>query len=90
MLPMLLVLGSPARATAPGERPSPQDAPSTIGTATMLPDGTVVLQLRAGGPGGAQGDARLRYAPADPRYRVVRDHLPTLRPGRTVPVPPFP
>ena len=56
----------------------------------MLPDGTIVLQLRAGGPGGTQGDAQLRYPPADPRYLAVRDHLPTLRPGRTVPVPPFP
>ena len=90
LLPMLLVLGFPARAAAPGERPSSTGEPSTIGTATMLPDGAIVLQLRAGGPGGAQGDAQLRHAPADPCYRAVRDHLPALRPDRTVPVPPFP
>ena len=60
-----------------------------IGTATMLDDGTILLHLRAEGPGGVFGDALLRYAPTDPRYGTVRDHLPTLRPGATLDVPPF-
>jgi len=55
----------------------------------MLDDGTILLQLRAKSPD-ALGDALLRYAPADPHYRTVRDHLPGLRPGGTVDVPPFP
>ena len=63
-------------------------ATDPIGTATMLDDGTILLQLRAEAPG-VLGDALLRYAPAHPHYGTVRDHLPTLRPGETVTVPPF-
>ena len=55
----------------------------------MLEDGTVLLQLRATGPGGILGDALLRYPPSDPNYATVRTHLPALRPGGSVPVPPF-
>ena len=55
----------------------------------MLDDGTILLQLRARSPD-ALGDALLRYAPTDPHYGTVRDHLPALRPHGTVPVPPFP
>jgi hypothetical protein len=64
-------------------------APASIGSATMETDGTIVLHLRAESPG-AVGDGLLRYPPSDQRYRTVRDHLPGLRPGRTVPVAPFP
>lgn len=67
----------------------PADAAPSIGTATMLGDGTVLLQLRATGPGGMVGDALLRYPTSDPNYAAVRAHLPALRPGRSVPVPPF-
>lgn len=63
-------------------------ATDPIGTATMLDDGTILLQLRAEAPG-VLGDALLRYAPADPHYGAVRDHLPALRPGATVAVPLF-
>ena len=56
----------------------------------MLADWTILLQLRAEWPGGGLGDAQLRYAPGDPHYRVVREHLPALQPGGTVLVPPFP
>lgn len=68
--------------------PAEADVTSS-GVATMLDDGTVLLQLRAGGPGGIIGDALLRYPPSDPNYAAVRAHLPTLRPGHPVPVPPF-
>jgi len=63
--------------------------PDSIGTATMLPDRTIVLDLRAEGPGGLIGDARLIYRPHEPQYPAVRDHLPGLKPGVTVMVPPF-
>jgi hypothetical protein len=69
------------------ERPEAQS--DSIGIATMLPDGTIVLDLRAEGPGGMIGDARLTYRPDEPHYPAVRDHLPGLRPGMTVMVPPF-
>ena len=62
--------------------------PAPIGTATLLRDGTIVLQLRAE-TAGALGDAELRYTPTDPRYGMIRDHLPGLRVGTAILVPPF-
>ena len=103
LLPVLLLPG-PASAEHGGS-PAPQtgvppqgrtdplpgtEPVNSIGTATMLADGTILLQLRAEVPGGVLGDALLRYAPGNPDYRAVRDHLPALRPGGTVVVPPFP
>ncbi|HEY0202594.1 MAG TPA: hypothetical protein VGC15_00400 [Acetobacteraceae bacterium] len=82
-----------APAARAAEEPAPpRRAPGApmIGTATMLPDGTIVLQLRAEVPGAVLGDAQLHYPPGDPHYPAVRDHLPGLRPGRTLPVQPFP
>lgn len=73
----------------PMERSPDRSGASSIGTATMLADGTILLQLRAEGRGSI-GDALLRYPPSDVRYQAVRDHLPELRPGATVPVTPFP
>ena len=62
---------------------------SSIGTAQMLPDGTLVLDLRAEGPGGQVGDARLTYAKDHPSYAQVLEHLGGLAPGQTKPVPPW-
>lgn len=67
---------------------SPDDPPS-IGAATMETDGTVVLTLRAEGPG-TLGDATLRYPPDHPRYRAIRDHIGNIAPGEEKPVPPWP
>jgi hypothetical protein len=61
----------------------------TIGTATMMQDGTLVLQLRAMGPG-MMGDARLTYPPGHAKYAEVKQHLGAVLPGQTVPVKPFP
>ena len=61
----------------------------TIGTATMQKDGSLVLQLRAEGPGGMLGDSRIVYAPSDPNYQAVLAHLGGLEPGETKPVPPW-
>ncbi len=47
---LLLVAAGPALA----------QAPASIGTATTLPDGTVVLYLVATGPGGVHGHGTLR------------------------------
>ena len=60
-----------------------------IGTAHMLEDGTVVLDLRAQGPGGQRGDARLTYPKDHPQYREVLEHLGGLTPGQSKPVPPW-
>ena len=66
-----------------------KDSGASIGVATMEPDGTIVLQLRAEGPG-AIGDAQIRYPRAHKEYQQVLDHLGGLEPGETKPVPPWP
>jgi hypothetical protein len=66
------------------------DGAASIGVATMQPDGTILLQLRAEGPGGLEGDALLTYPPADPDYANVLQHLGGLAPGQSKPVPPWP
>lgn len=67
--------------------PAPQ--PASIGEATMEPDGTIVLQLRAVGPG-VIGDGLLKYPPKHAQYESVKKHLGGLKPGEHKPVPPFP
>lgn len=62
---------------------------ASIGMATMNSDGTVVLTVRAEGPG-ALGDAQLYYPPTHAKYREVLDHVGGLRPGQSKPVPPWP
>lgn len=62
----------------------------SIGTATMTDDETLVLDLRAEGPGGERGDARFVYSKDDPDYAAVLTHLGGLRPGESKDVPPWP
>lgn len=64
--------------------------PDPIGAATMRADGTIVLDLRAEGPGGIVGDARFTYAPGHPQYAAVLAHLGDLKPGQSCPVRPWP
>ena len=63
---------------------------SHIGSATMKEDGTILLQLRAEGPGGVLGDALLTYTPGHPDYEKILEHVGGLRPGEEKPVPPWP
>jgi hypothetical protein len=79
LLDVVIELGPSAAATM---------SEASIGTATMEPDGTLVLQLRAEGPG-AMGDALLRYPPSDPRYAEILQHLGGMTPGEEKPVAPF-
>lgn len=69
------------------EQQSDEDRP--IGMATMRPDGTIVLDLRAEGPG-MYGLAQAVYPPSHPQYQYVLNHLQGLRPGEEKLVPPFP
>ncbi|MBI4913799.1 MAG: hypothetical protein HY823_13775 [Acidobacteria bacterium] len=62
--------------------------PATIGQATLAPDGTVILDLRAQGSG-ALGDAQFRYPPGHPEREGVLRHLGGLAPGEVKPVPPW-
>jgi hypothetical protein len=62
---------------------------TSIGTATMDPDGTIVLMLRATAPG-ITGDARITYPPSHAEYQNVLKHLGGLKPGESKSVPPWP
>jgi len=66
------------------------DAPASIGSAKMKEDGTLVLMLRAEGPGGIIGDAMKVYKPDDPKYKETLEHIGGLKPGEEKPVPPWP
>jgi hypothetical protein len=59
-----------------------------IGVARMKPDGTIILDLRAEGPG-VVGDAQLVYAPTHEQYQSVLEHLGGLQPGEEKAVPPW-
>ena len=63
---------------------------ASIGQASMLPDGTIELLLRAEGPGGMRGDAKFSYPPTHPQYQMVLTHVGGLEPGKPKPVPPWP
>lgn len=67
---------------------SPRESES-IGVATMQADGTLVLQLRATGPGGLRGDARFTYPTHHAEYRAVLEHIGPIEPGQQKPVPPW-
>jgi hypothetical protein len=61
-----------------------------IGMATMRPDGTVVLDLRAEGTHGETGVAQAVYPPSHPQYESVLQHVGGLRPGEQKLVLPWP
>jgi hypothetical protein len=63
---------------------------ASIGVATMGPDGTIELRLRATGPGGMVGEGFLTYPPSDPHYADILRHLGGLKPGETKSVQPWP
>jgi hypothetical protein len=65
---------------------------ASIGVARMLPDGTLVLDLRATDAEGRgfRGDARFVYTKSHPEYAEVLKHLGAIAPGESKPVPPWP
>ena len=91
----VVLAAAPACSTArecarPGDAKTSAAAQASIGTATMLADGTIVLDLRAGAaPGGKKGAARLSYPPGHPQYGEILEHVGGLRPGETKSVPPW-
>jgi len=56
----------------------------------MEADGTIVLQLRAEGPGRTVGHALFRYPPTHAQYQSTLKHLGGLKPGEEKLVPPWP
>ena len=83
--------GSPsASVSTPSPGPSASSrGPASIGFASMLPDGTLILDLTAT-DGPTRGHARVTYAPSDPKYQETLRHIGGLRPGEQKPVPPWP
>ena len=80
---------SPPTPPAAIVEPAPADATRhrVIGQATMQPNGIIAMQLRIEDPvSGAVGHAYPRYAPGDPEYQKVLDHLGPFKPGETKPV----
>lgn len=65
-------------------------APSSIGSAAMLADRTIVMRVYAPFPGGGFGEAEFTYKVTDPDYNEVLRHLGGLKPGESKPVPPWP
>lgn len=81
---------APPPPAAPGKVNADVKPPSSIGSATMKPDGTIVLQLRATDGTGIVGDSRIEYPPSHAQYPEVLKHLGGLKPGEEKPVPPWP
>ena len=74
--------------SAPAQPDSAQ--PDSIGQAWLDDDGTLMLQLRAEGPGGVVGDALIEYSPDDEEYESTLRHIGGLKKGEIKPVPPWP
>jgi hypothetical protein len=88
VLPCWLAMAGCHRAppTGPAQENKMPANPKPIGTAVMAADGTITMDLHS--PDGAEG--RLVYPRSHPRYQEIKKHLPDLRPGGTVAVPPWP
>ncbi len=75
----------------PAQEPAAATAqPESIGVAWLADDGTLNMQLRAEGDGGAVGDALIQYKPGDKDYESSLRHVGGLKKGEKKPVPPWP
>jgi hypothetical protein len=66
----------------------PCEAVESIGTAEMSADGTITLRLRSLSPNPI-AEGVLTYAPDDPQYEEVKQHLGGIAPGEFKPVKPW-
>jgi|SRR6185312_10872131 len=65
------------------------DATPSVGVATMLPNGTILVGVRGPGADGAL-EAVLMVEPGDSTYQPIIDHIGGLKPGETKSIPPWP
>lgn len=79
--------GVPTRKILP-EKPATPRQP-TIGTARMLDDESIVLNLKARGKAGIEGEGELIYKPRDKNYQTILRHLSGLNRGEIKLVSPF-
>lgn len=66
------------------------DASRSIGIVTMLPEGTLRLQLRAELRGGTVGDSVLLVKPGEKSYEETIRHVGGIKIGESKQVPPWP
>ena len=88
----VLVAASFAGTAAAQDKPSnsiPCSAIDSIGTAEMANDGTITLHLRSLWPDDPIAEGELVYAPDDPQYDEVRQHIGDIHPGDKQPVKPW-
>jgi len=89
-LALLLTAGCATATVAADEKDEsvPCDAIASIGVAHMDASGVITLRIRSLPPGPiAEGE--LRYAPDDPRYEEIKQHLGGITPGESKPVRPW-
>jgi hypothetical protein len=87
---LVLCAGFAATAGAQYKKDSdiPCEAVESIGTAEMSPDGVITMRLHSLSPNPiAEGE--LRYAPDDPQYEEIKQHLGGITPGEFKPVKPW-
>lgn len=66
------------------------EPPESVGSASMLADGTLELRFRTETADGAIGEALTIVRPGEPHYASIVKHLGGIQPGQGKPIPPFP
>jgi len=87
------VAGASAPPGVPAQDKAPQETsvPDNVGTARMLEDRSIVLNLIYWFPGGGHTTpTQLRYEPGHPEYADLLRHLGGMKPGETKGVKPWP
>jgi len=89
-LALLIAAGFAGAAAAQDKSNSaiPCAAIDSIGTAQMSNDGTITLHLQSLWPDPV-AEGELTYAPDDPQYEEIKQHLGGIAPGDTKPVKPW-
>jgi hypothetical protein len=88
--PAVAVAFAAATTVALANPPEEAAMPAYIGVAEMKADGSIVMHLRAEGPGGIVGHSLLTYPPGHPQYLEILEHVGPMKPGDTAAVKPWP
>jgi hypothetical protein len=90
VLAVVLASSSTTVALAADEKYKPVScaAVDSVGVAHMAADGVITLRIRSLPPGPiAEGE--FRYAPDDPHYKEIKQHVGGIAPGGVKLVPPW-
>jgi hypothetical protein len=90
VMAVLVALGfaGPAAAQNVPSNEIPCSAIDSIGTAEMANDGTITLHLQSLWPD-PSAEGELVYAPDDPQYDEIKQHIGDIHPGDNKPVKPW-